>query len=118
MGYESSPRQTTAEFLTAVTDPNGRAPFKGMENQVPKTAQEFSDYWKRSPEYRRLQHEIKEYQQQYNAEQTKDSLLASIEQKTMDLNHLARNTPRAFSSSSNIIYGDLFRSFLAVARAR
>ncbi|KAM9905958.1 hypothetical protein OXX79_001855 [Metschnikowia pulcherrima] len=81
MGYESSPRQTTAEFLTAVTDPNGRAPFKGMENQVPKTAQEFSDYWKRSPEYRRLQHEIKEYQQQYNAEQTKDSLLASIEQK-------------------------------------
>ncbi|KAM9925286.1 hypothetical protein OXX59_003971, partial [Metschnikowia pulcherrima] len=65
MGYECPPRQTTAEFLTAVTDPAGRFTFEGMENKVPKTAEEFRDYWRKSPEYSRLQGEIKDYKQQF-----------------------------------------------------
>lgn len=36
MGWVCPSRQTTAEFLTAVTDPNGRTPRPGMENKVPK----------------------------------------------------------------------------------
>ena len=36
MGYHCPARQTTAEFLTAVTDPNGRFVKPGYENRVPK----------------------------------------------------------------------------------
>lgn len=46
MGYLCPPRQATAEFLTALTDPNGFHLIKpGYENKVPRTAEEFETYW-------------------------------------------------------------------------
>ncbi|KAH8101733.1 pleiotropic drug resistance ABC transporter [Cristinia sonorae] len=45
MGYEPANRQTTADFLVAVTDPNGRIVREGYENKVPRTASEFADYY-------------------------------------------------------------------------
>ena len=50
MGWEPAPRQTTADFLVAVTDPLARTPRAGWENRVPRTAEEFVDYWNKSPE--------------------------------------------------------------------
>lgn len=45
MGYLCPPRQATAEFLTALTDPNGFHLIKpGYENKVPRTAEEFETY--------------------------------------------------------------------------
>jgi ABC-type multidrug transport system ATPase subunit len=58
MGWVCPTRQTTADFLTAVTNPMERIPREGMENKVPKTAEEFEAYWKASPEFQRLQAEI------------------------------------------------------------
>ncbi len=40
MGYICLPRQSTAEYLTAVTDPNGRFSREGMEDRVPIEYQE------------------------------------------------------------------------------
>ncbi|KAI0649902.1 pleiotropic drug resistance ABC transporter [Trametes meyenii] len=48
MGYEPANRQTTADFLVAVTDPNGRIVRKGFEQRVPRTATEFAEYFRRS----------------------------------------------------------------------
>ena len=48
MGYEPANRQTTADFLVAVTDPNGRIVREGFENKVPRTADEFVDYYFKS----------------------------------------------------------------------
>ena len=48
MGYQPANRQTTADFLVAVTDPNGRIVRKGHEQRVPRTSQEFADYFLRS----------------------------------------------------------------------
>ncbi|KAK7683572.1 hypothetical protein QCA50_013410 [Cerrena zonata] len=48
MGYQPANRQTTADFLVAVTDPNGRIVREGYEKQVPRTAQEFADYFQKS----------------------------------------------------------------------
>ncbi|CAN6607200.1 protein Snq2p [Trichomonascus vanleenenianus] len=61
MGFECPPRQTTAEFLTAVTDPNGRSPKRGFENKVPKTPEEFVQYWKRSEDYQDMFNERRGY---------------------------------------------------------
>ncbi|ELU44174.1 ABC transporter CDR4 [Rhizoctonia solani AG-1 IA] len=50
MGWEPAPRQTTSDFLVAVTDPLARTPRAGWENRVPRTADEFVAYWSKSPE--------------------------------------------------------------------
>ncbi|KAF8638207.1 hypothetical protein AX16_010553 [Volvariella volvacea WC 439] len=47
MGYEPANRQTTPDFLVAVTDPNARIPRAGVLS-APRTAEEFEDYFKRS----------------------------------------------------------------------
>lgn len=48
MGYEPANRQTTADFLVAVTDPNGRNVRKGFEKTAPRTADEFAAYFRES----------------------------------------------------------------------
>ncbi|KAF8329221.1 pleiotropic drug resistance ABC transporter [Amanita rubescens] len=47
MGYEPANRQSTSDFLVAVTDPNGRITRKGAR-YIPKTATEFAKYFRKS----------------------------------------------------------------------
>lgn len=48
MGYTPANRQTTADFLVAVTDPNARIPRADIVTQ-PRTSEEFAKYfWKSS----------------------------------------------------------------------
>ncbi|ODV77050.1 multidrug resistance protein [Suhomyces tanzawaensis NRRL Y-17324] len=61
MGWECPQRQTTADFLTSLTNPAERVPLPGYEDSVPKTAKEFEQYWKNSPEYAALTKEIDEH---------------------------------------------------------
>lgn len=75
MGYICPPRQTTAEFLTTLTDVNGYHIIKpGYEQRVPRTAVEFEAYWKGSPEYKRLKEDIKRSVDSTDAQQTRDAL--------------------------------------------
>lgn len=48
MGYEPANRQTTPDFLVAVTDPNARIPRAGALN-LPRTTEEFAQYFMESP---------------------------------------------------------------------
>ncbi|KAK9456593.1 ABC-2 type transporter-domain-containing protein [Dipodascopsis uninucleata] len=84
MGYECPSRQTTPEFLTAVTDPNGRYVRKGMEN-VPSTPEEFVAYWKQSPDYAELISEMEDYSKDNLAEQTYAQFKDSAMQEKMKL---------------------------------
>ncbi|KAF4583486.1 hypothetical protein EYR38_002237 [Pleurotus pulmonarius] len=47
MGYEPANRQTTPDFLVAVTDAKGRIPRAGISNQ-PRSAAEFAEHFKKS----------------------------------------------------------------------
>lgn len=49
--YEPANRQTTAEFLVSVTNPNGRISPAGV-TAIPRTAVEFADYFKKSEQGR------------------------------------------------------------------
>ena len=68
MGYECPQRQTTADFLTSLTNPAERVVRKGFESKVPKTPYEFSEYWRNSPEYRKLTGQIDEYMEKVSKE--------------------------------------------------
>ncbi|KAL1877315.1 hypothetical protein Plec18167_005005 [Paecilomyces lecythidis] len=58
MGYHCPSRQTTADFLTAVTNPHERIIREGFEKSVPKTPDEFEQYWHNSEEFRACKQEI------------------------------------------------------------
>lgn len=81
MGFQCPPRQTTAEFLTAVTDPAGRFAKPGFENRVPHTADEFQQYWLQSPEYADLQKQIADYKQRCSKDKTMAELSESMQQE-------------------------------------
>ncbi|KDR70391.1 hypothetical protein GALMADRAFT_254847 [Galerina marginata CBS 339.88] len=64
MGYEPANRQTTADFLVAVTDPNARIPIPragmGISNQ-PRTAAEFAEYFLKSEHGKANREEMEVY---------------------------------------------------------
>ena len=49
LGFECPSRQTTADFLTSVTDPNARVIRNGYEHKVPRTSQELEKAFHDSP---------------------------------------------------------------------
>ncbi|KAK9386943.1 ABC-2 type transporter-domain-containing protein [Lipomyces mesembrius] len=96
MGYFCPPRQTTAEFLTAVTDPAGRFVRSGYENRVPATADQFVAYWKSSPDYEEMMAEIEEYQRSINTPETLKHLHESANQERSKLAK-RKNSPYTLS---------------------
>lgn len=64
-GWYCPPRQTTGDFLTAVTNPDERQARDGMEDKVPRTPEEFEKYWRESHEYKNLLEEINDFEQEY-----------------------------------------------------
>ncbi|KAH8586012.1 brefeldin A efflux transporter Bfr1 [Bisporella sp. PMI_857] len=65
LGFASQPRQTTADFLTAITDHTGRRVRQGFEHKAPHTPDEFVREWKASPYYAQLQHEMANFRQTF-----------------------------------------------------
>ncbi|CAE6452528.1 unnamed protein product [Rhizoctonia solani] len=61
MGWEPANRQTTADFLVAVTDPLARTPRSGWADRVPRTAEEFAARWAENSEGRANRAEAEEY---------------------------------------------------------
>ncbi|KAF5330227.1 hypothetical protein D9611_010600 [Ephemerocybe angulata] len=65
MGYEPANRQTTPDFLVAVTDPGARIPRAGVSSQ-PRTADEFAQYFKTSKLGRENAEEVDQYISTYS----------------------------------------------------
>ncbi|TLD22621.1 ABC-2 type transporter [Venturia nashicola] len=64
-GWYCPKRQTTGDFLTSITNPSERKPRGGMEKQVPRTPEDFENYWKNSEMYRSLQKEIEDHETEF-----------------------------------------------------
>lgn len=64
-GWFCPPRQTTGDFLTSVTNADERQAREGMEDKVPRTPEDFEQYWKQSPEFKALQAEMQQYHQEF-----------------------------------------------------
>jgi ATP-binding cassette subfamily G (WHITE) protein 2 (SNQ2) len=63
MGYEPANRQTTPNFLVAVTNPAARIPRAGVTTQ-PRFAEEFAQYFKQSKAGRENSEEVESYIQE------------------------------------------------------
>ncbi|KAK5134541.1 hypothetical protein LTR08_006326 [Meristemomyces frigidus] len=74
LGFEAPERQTTADFLTAVTDPVERRFRDGHAASTPKTPEELERAFRQSPYYQKTLDDITEYEsylQQSNFEDAK-----------------------------------------------
>ncbi|KAJ9156438.1 Multidrug resistance protein cdr1 [Pleurostoma richardsiae] len=65
MGYHCPDRQTTADFLTSLTNPAERIVRAGFEDRVPRTADEFAEYWKKSETRAQLLSDIAAFEEEY-----------------------------------------------------
>jgi len=61
LGYEAPGRQTTADFLTSITDPNEVQYREGFDTRAPRTAGEREQAWKASKLYKLLEDELAQY---------------------------------------------------------
>jgi ABC-type multidrug transport system ATPase subunit len=66
MGFECRPHQTTADFLTAITDPTARRAKPGWEDRVPRAPEDFVKLWQSSPEYSKLRADIQDYHREFS----------------------------------------------------
>lgn len=102
MGYECPQRQTTADFLTSLTNPAERVVKPGFEKQVPRTPKEFSDYWRASPEYTALTTKIDAYLKKVQDGETKDIYKESHVAK--QANHTSPRSPYTVSFGMQVKY--------------
>ena len=65
LGFECPPRQTTADFLTSLTNPAEQNIRKGFKGKTPYTPDEFAAVWQKSEDRARLLQEIEEFDIQY-----------------------------------------------------
>ena len=62
LGLHCPDGETTADFLTSVTDPTQRIFREGCEASTPKTAEEFERAFKNSSSYKRVLQDIEDYE--------------------------------------------------------
>ncbi|KAK5652958.1 hypothetical protein OQA88_9437 [Cercophora sp. LCS_1] len=97
-GWFCPPRQTTGDFLTAVTNPDERIPRMGFENKVPRTAEDFERYWRESPEYKGLLREIDDCDQEFEGNRSKEVINTLREHKNFrQAKHVRPKSPYTIS---------------------
>lgn len=102
MGYQCPQRQTTADYLTSLTNPAERIVRPGYEDKVPRTAKEFSDYWRASSEYKALVQNIDTYMADIEDGKTKDAYRASHIARQSD--HITPKSPYTVSFGMQVKY--------------
>lgn len=63
LGFHAPDRQTTADFLTSVGDPNERQFQPGKEASTPKTAEELEAAYRKSELWQRVHADVEQYEQ-------------------------------------------------------
>ncbi|KAI1353681.1 ABC-2 type transporter-domain-containing protein [Xylaria sp. FL0043] len=73
LGFECPERQTTADFLTAVTDPKERRFRPGFEDKAPKTPEELEKAFRSSQNYARLLEDVRDYEEHLKQTEYEDT---------------------------------------------
>lgn len=106
LGFKDMPRQATADYLTACTDPNERHPRPGAN--PPSTPEGLEEAFRASEHFKRMQAERAEYQRRISAE-------AKHEQE--DFKHAVREAKKK-DAPENSIYSLSFYGQVKVLTKR
>lgn len=111
MGYYCPERQTTADFLTSLTNPAERIAKPGFEALVPRTPEEFYHRWQNSPQRQQLVQDIDEYLKSRDEAEEKRALIEAHEARQS--NHMKPASPYTVSFFMQVRY-IAYRNFLRV----
>ncbi|KAH7134270.1 ABC-2 type transporter-domain-containing protein [Dactylonectria macrodidyma] len=73
LGFECPERQTTADFLTAITDPHERRFRPGFEDRAPKTPEELESAFRSSQSYQDLLADVAAYKEDLRETEYEDA---------------------------------------------
>ena len=65
LGFDCLDRQTTADFLTSLTNPAERLIRPGFENRVPRNSTEFAKIWEQSETRDQLLQDLLAFDEEY-----------------------------------------------------
>ncbi|KAF4947363.1 hypothetical protein FSARC_13984 [Fusarium sarcochroum] len=103
MGWQCPQRQTVGDFLTSVTNPQERRAREGMENRVPRTAEEFELHWQNSPECSMLREEIELYQAEFPVHDRSEAIAPLRAHKNLNqAKHVRPKSPYIISMATQI----------------
>ncbi|KIH94142.1 ABC multidrug transporter [Sporothrix brasiliensis 5110] len=103
LGYACPTRQTTGDFLTSVTNPVERKAKPGMEDKVPRTAEEFEACWLKSAEYEAMLAGVAEHEAAYPLDAHGQNVSAMREvKKEKQANHVRPKSPYIISTGMQI----------------
>ncbi|KAG0695683.1 ABC-2 type transporter-domain-containing protein [Suillus ampliporus] len=121
MGFEPHNRQTTPDFLVAVTDPNGRKIRPGYESVVPRTSDEFAVRFMASDLGCQNQRTIEQYREHYvgNVE-PKQAYLSSVaagrtSTSTAYMTSIPQQVKAVMKRRLQVIVGNQFELFVQLA---
>lgn len=110
LGFYSPARQTTSDFVCAVTDPNQVQFREGFENKAPRTSAEREATWKKSDLYKELVAEIETYETAVKNDEIEEAanLKARVRQeKNKGVHKGSSFTVNYWSQVKSCIYRDL-----------
>lgn len=120
MGFEPQNRQTTPDFLVAVTDPNGRKIRPGHQSSVPRTSQELASRFIASDLGRQNQDAIEQRREQcFGNHEHKQAYLASVAAEhntsTVYMTSILQQVRAVMKRRVQVIVGDKFEFFIRLA---
>ncbi|KAH6688979.1 ABC-2 type transporter-domain-containing protein [Plectosphaerella plurivora] len=102
MGYSCPDRQTTADFLTSLTNPSERIVQAGFEGLVPTTPDEFAERWKASQARASLMTAVASFEKRYPMDGSQEASLATA-RAAQQAPLLSRSSPYTISLPMQIL---------------
>ncbi|PIA89663.1 Brefeldin A resistance protein [Cercospora beticola] len=97
LGFECPDRQTTADFLTSVTDPVERRFREGYADRAPKTPEELEKAFRSSPAYQRAQEDVRDYENYLKETDYEDTERFENAVQTGKSKHVRKKSPYTVS---------------------
>lgn len=79
LGFECPPRQTTADFLTSITDPSARKVKSGYDKKTPRTAEDFERVFRDSDDAKANFDSIAQFEEEIKKNKPGDSFKDAIQ---------------------------------------
>ncbi|KAI8961493.1 ABC-2 type transporter-domain-containing protein [Daldinia sp. FL1419] len=102
LGFECPERQTTADFLTAVTDPTERRFRPGFEDRAPKTAEELETAFRNSPNYQKLLKDVQDYEEHLKLTDYADAKKFEGAVRESKSRHVSKESPYTVSFTRQV----------------
>ncbi|KAI2603660.1 ABC-2 type transporter-domain-containing protein [Hypoxylon sp. NC1633] len=102
LGFECPERQTTADFLTAVTDPKERRFRAGFEDKAPKTPEELEKAFRNSPNYQWVLDDVKDYEEHLHRTDFEDAKRFEGAVQEAKSKHVSEKSPYTVSFTRQV----------------